>query len=291
LQGIDREQLVLNQGGNGAGQRADHPAAKGALARMQAIHQRQHSQENNIYKVIIDYALQQKTYARIPLPGASRLRTRACRSRILRREIAATSSDGRHDEGTPEDAPWMRCVDAPARRCGASPAQTAMRCGQGKAVATLDELPPQVQHLLGATRRAWRASPTSAGNNPSDAIIDNSIPMRRLLGGAPRPLHRAGSRVRWRGHYERTLEYWLAGQEWTEFGTQCRKAPNFPLPASSRHEGLREDLRRMRAHTATTPRAWPACVPECAHVLYGLPACGHVFRRQMPDPLVGWQQE
>jgi len=110
------------------------------------------------------------------------------------------------------------------------------RCdaGQGKAVATLDELPPQVLHLLGRDKTGTAGIADIGGKfNPSDAIIDNSIPMRRLLGGRAAP-HCIVLAVEYGGvgHYERTLEYRLAGQEWTEFkAPNAGKAPNFPLPA------------------------------------------------------------
>ena len=104
----------------------------------------------------------------------------------------------------------------------------------GKAVTSLDQLPAQVQDLLGRDKTGTEGIAEIGGKfNSSDAIVDASVPMRRLAGGA------AGPQCIWltveyggNGRYQKKLEYWLADDRWTQLqGANAARAPAAP-PAS-----------------------------------------------------------
>src|SRR5471030_1496390 len=88
-----------------------------------------------------------------------------------------------------------------------------MRCdaSEGKPVASLDELPVKAQEILGRAKSGISGIADIGGKfNPSDAIIDDSIPGRRLISGV------AGNSYIWLvveyggiGHYKKNLEYQL----------------------------------------------------------------------------------
>ena len=88
----------------------------------------------------------------------------------------------------------------------------------GKAVTSLDELPAQILDLLGRDKTGTQGIADIGGKfNPSDVIIDDSVPMRRLVGGI------AGHDCIWLtveyggiGHYQKKLEYRLADSIWAQ---------------------------------------------------------------------------
>lgn len=104
------------------------------------------------------------------------------------------------------------------------------------AVTSLDALPAQVQDLLGRARPGVAGIADVGGKfNPSDVILDQSVPMRRLIGGA------AGQRcIRLTveyggvGHDRKTLEYQLIANNWMQLkGANPERAPAV-LPAGVR---------------------------------------------------------
>lgn len=104
------------------------------------------------------------------------------------------------------------------------------------AVASLDALPAQVQDLLGRARPGVAGIADVGGKfNPSDVILDRSVPMRRLIGGV------AGQRCIWLtveyggvGHDRKTLEYHLIANNWIQLkGANPERAPAI-LPAGVR---------------------------------------------------------
>ena len=106
----------------------------------------------------------------------------------------------------------------------------------GKAVTSLDELPAQILDLLGRDRTGTASIADIGGKfNPSDVIIDDSVPMRRLVGGI------AGHDCIWLtveyggiGHYQKKLEYRLADNIWAQVkGANSARAPSAP-PAAVR---------------------------------------------------------
>lgn len=110
------------------------------------------------------------------------------------------------------------------------------RCdtGDGKAVTSLDELPGRVLALLGRDKAGTAGIADIGGQfNPSDAITDASVPMRRLVAGG------AGAHCIWLtveyggiGHYQKRLEYQLDAHGWTQTkGAQAPWAPAM-LPAA-----------------------------------------------------------
>ena len=104
----------------------------------------------------------------------------------------------------------------------------------GKAVISLDELPAQVQDLLGRDRTGTASIADIGGKfNPSDVIIDDSVPMRRLVGGI------AGHDCIWLtveyggiGHYQKKLEYRLADNIWVQVkAANSEQTPSAPPTA------------------------------------------------------------
>lgn len=102
-----------------------------------------------------------------------------------------------------------------------SRAQDASCDADGRAAVTsLDALPAQVQDLLGRARPGIAGIADIGGKfNPSDVILDQTVPMRRLIGGV------AGQRCIWLtveyggvGHYEKN---WSTGLSWI---SGCRHA-------------------------------------------------------------------
>lgn len=96
------------------------------------------------------------------------------------------------------------------------------------AVTSLDALPAQVQDLLGRARPGIDGIADIGGKfNPSDVILDQTVPMRRLIGGV------AGQRcisltVEYGGvgHYEKKLEYRLIAHSWVQIkGANAEWAP------------------------------------------------------------------
>lgn len=106
----------------------------------------------------------------------------------------------------------------------------------GKAVASLDELPAQILDLLGRDKTGTQGIANIGGKfNPSDAIVDHSVPMRRLVTGV------AGLDCIWLtveyggvGHYQKKLEYRLVDKNWAQVkGANSERAPSAP-PAALR---------------------------------------------------------
>ncbi|KAB8066369.1 hypothetical protein [Janthinobacterium violaceinigrum] len=102
------------------------------------------------------------------------------------------------------------------------------------AVTTLDALPAQVQYLLGRARPGIAGIADIGGKfNPSDVILDDTVPMRRLVGGV------AGHRCIWLtveyggvGHYQKKLEYRLIADIWMQRkGADVERAPAVLPPA------------------------------------------------------------
>lgn len=102
------------------------------------------------------------------------------------------------------------------------------------AVTTLDALPAQVQYLLGRARPGIAGIADIGGKfNPSDVILDDTVPMRRLVGGV------AGHRCIWLtveyggvGHYQKKLEYRLVADIWMQRkGADAERAPAVLPPA------------------------------------------------------------
>lgn len=104
--------------------------------------------------------------------------------------------------------------------CSAQACAQDSRCDADdrKAVASLDELPAQVLDLLGRARTGTAGIADIGGKfNPSDAIADDSIPMRRLVGGMAGH-HCILLTVEYGGigHYQKKLEYRLGGNGWVQ---------------------------------------------------------------------------
>ncbi|MRW84178.1 hypothetical protein GJ698_08705 [Pseudoduganella sp. FT26W] len=98
-------------------------------------------------------------------------------------------------------------------------------------MTTLRELPAQVLALLGTAKAGTEGIADIGGKfNPSDAIIDASIPMRRLLGGAVGhfciTLNVEYGGI---GRYQKTLEYRLRPNGWVQVkGAGIERAPAAP---------------------------------------------------------------
>jgi len=98
-------------------------------------------------------------------------------------------------------------------------------------VTSLDELPAQVLELLG------RANPGTLGIadiggrfNPSDVVIANSVPMRRLVKGLA-DRHCIWLTVEYGGvgHYQKTLEYSVSENSWAQVkDANSGHAPGIP---------------------------------------------------------------
>lgn len=102
------------------------------------------------------------------------------------------------------------------------------------AVTSLDALPAKVQDLLGRARPGIAGIADIGGKfNPTDVILDQTVPMRRLIGGV------AGHRCIWLtveyggvGHYEKKLEYRLIANSWMQVkGANAEWAPAVLPPA------------------------------------------------------------
>ena len=104
--------------------------------------------------------------------------------------------------------------------CSAQVWAQAPQCDaiEGKVVASLGELPAKVQDILGRAKTGVSGIADIGGEfNPSDAIVDRSVPMRRLVSGA------MGRSCIWLtieyggiGHYQKKLEYRLGDHGWTQ---------------------------------------------------------------------------
>jgi hypothetical protein len=87
---------------------------------------------------------------------------------------------------------------------------------RGKALMSIEELPAQVLYLLGRAKPGLDGIADIGGKfNPTDAIIDSALPMRRLVSGV------MGARcirlvVEYGGigHYQKTQEYRRTGNVW-----------------------------------------------------------------------------
>ena len=104
----------------------------------------------------------------------------------------------------------------------------------GKAVTSLDELPAHILDLLGRDKTGTQGIANIGGKfNPSDVIIDDSVPMPRLVGGI------AGHDCIWLtveyggiGHYQKKLEYRLADNSWVQVkAANSERAPSAPPTA------------------------------------------------------------
>ena len=122
---------------------------------------------------------------------------------------------------------WSAQATAQDERCPAA---------EGKAVTSLDELPAQVLDLLDRARTGTAGIADIGGKfNPTDVIVDNSVPMRRLVTGV------AGPQCIWLtveyggiGHYQKQLEYRLDKNQWVQ--TRFANVERAPLLAPpSRH--------------------------------------------------------
>jgi hypothetical protein len=106
----------------------------------------------------------------------------------------------------------------------------------GKAVASLDELPAKVQDLLGRATTGIDGIADIGGKfNPSDAIIDNTVPMRRLVGGTTSH-HCILLTIEYGGigHHQKTLEFRLEETGWVlATDMRLKRAPAAP-PAVGR---------------------------------------------------------
>jgi hypothetical protein len=101
----------------------------------------------------------------------------------------------------------------------------------GDTVTTLYQLPPQVLELLRLAKGGTEGIADIGGKfNPSDVIIDASIPMRRLLGGAiGRSCITLNVEYGGIGHYQKTLEYRLRENGWVQVkGAGIERAPAAP---------------------------------------------------------------
>jgi hypothetical protein len=99
---------------------------------------------------------------------------------------------------------------------------------EGKAVASLDELPAQVQYLLGRAKTGTSGISDMGGKfNPSDVIIDATVPMRRLVSGVISH-HCIWLIVEYGGigHYQKRLEYRRTENVWLQVaGAGIERAP------------------------------------------------------------------
>jgi hypothetical protein len=103
-------------------------------------------------------------------------------------------------------------------------------------VTSLNELPALVQDLLGRARPGVAGIADIGGKfNPGDVIIDDTVPMRRLIGGvAGHRCIRLTLEYGGVGHHEKKLEYQLIADSWIQVkGANPERAPAF-LPATVR---------------------------------------------------------
>lgn len=124
-----------------------------------------------------------------------------------------------------------------ALACSAQASAQDLHChiDHGKAVTSLDQLPPQILALLERDKTGTDGIADIGGKfNPGDVIIDHSVPRRRLVGGV------AGDdcimlTVEYGGigHYQKNLEYRLAAPGWTQLtATKAPRAPAHPPVAA-----------------------------------------------------------
>lgn len=107
---------------------------------------------------------------------------------------------------------------------------------EGKAVTSLDKLPAQILDLLGHDKTGTSGIADIGGKfNPTDAIIDDSVPMRRLISGI------AGHHCIWLtveyggvGHYQKKLEYRFSENSWVQVKTANSGWAPSVLPATVR---------------------------------------------------------
>lgn len=106
----------------------------------------------------------------------------------------------------------------------------------GKALASLDELPVQVQDLLGRATTGTEGIADIGGKfNPTDAILDKTVPMRRLVSGIVSyqcillTIEYGGI-----GHDQKTLEFRLDGNRWVLVTDMKLKSAPAILPALAR---------------------------------------------------------
>lgn len=103
---------------------------------------------------------------------------------------------------------------------------------EGNAVRSLDELPAPVLDLLGRQTGMSGIADLGGPFNPSDVIIDDSIPMRRLVSGVAGH-HCIVLIVEYGGlgYHQKTLEYRLVADSWIQLReAKPRRAPPV-LPA------------------------------------------------------------
>lgn len=121
--------------------------------------------------------------------------------------------------------------------CFAQTQAQDLRCDadEGKAVTSLDELPAQVLNLLERAKTGTSGISDIGGEfNPSDVIVDATVPMRRLVSGV------ISHRCIWLiveyggvGHYQKKLEYRRTENVWHQIaGAGIERAPSL-APAAT----------------------------------------------------------
>ena len=127
--------------------------------------------------------------------------------------------------------------------CCAQAAAQDVRCdaGAGKPVTLLRDLPLQVLDVLGYDKGGTAGIAEIGGKfNPGDFIVDNSVPMRRLVGGAA-GTYCIALTVEYGGvgHYQKTLEFRLRRNGWVQ--TKGQKPELAPPVLPARHVGSGSD--------------------------------------------------
>lgn len=102
----------------------------------------------------------------------------------------------------------------------------------GKVLTSLKELPAQVLNILDYSKAGIYGIADIGGRfNPTDVILDDSLPMRRLVSGAI-GRHCIYLTIEYGGigHYEKQHEYWNRNGKWVEAQTGIRgpRAPDAP---------------------------------------------------------------
>ena len=112
----------------------------------------------------------------------------------------------------------------------------ALRCHQRQGRDIAGRTAAQILDLLGRDKTGTQGIANIGGKfNSSDAIVDHSVPMRRLVNGV------AGLDCIWLtveygsvGHYQKKLEYRLVDKNWAQVkGANAERAPSAP-PAAVR---------------------------------------------------------
>lgn len=100
---------------------------------------------------------------------------------------------------------------------------------QAKALMSIEELPVQVLHLLGHSKTGRDGIADIDGKfNPTDVIVDQTVPMRRLVSGVMGPrCIRLIVEYGGIGHYQKTQEYRRTANVWLQTsGAEIPRAPS-----------------------------------------------------------------